>query len=237
MTPMGLLEPKQLVREATLEGLTPERRDRVREHELAAIPSWYNPWAHLACTVGIGLVVLVVSIVRMRPPTPLEWLIVPGEFLLANWFEWRVHKHVLHRRRWPTQFIYDRHTPMHHMVYVEDDMQLRSWTEMRLVLMPAFGVALIVVLTTPFALAVAWLWSANAGWLFLVTASLYMVSYEVCHLAYHLPASSFIGRMRVVRVLREHHARHHDPRLMQRYNFNVTVPLWDWILGTMAPKR
>jgi hypothetical protein len=23
---------------------------------------------------------------------------------------------------------------------------------------------------------------------------------------------------------------------MQRYNFNVTVPLFDWIMGTMAPK-
>jgi sterol desaturase/sphingolipid hydroxylase (fatty acid hydroxylase superfamily) len=37
-----------------------------------------------------------------------------------------------------------------------------------------------------------------------------------------------------VRILRRHHAIHHDPRLMQRYNFNVTVPLWDWVRGTIV---
>jgi hypothetical protein len=24
---------------------------------------------------------------------------------------------------------------------------------------------------------------------------------------------------------------------MQRYNFNVTIPLFDWLYGTMAPKE
>ena len=51
-----------------------------------------------------------------------------------------------------------------------------------------------------------------------------MVSYEVLHLCYHAPKDSFIGRLSLIRVLRAHHARHHDPRIMQRYNFNVTVP-------------
>ena len=64
-----------------------------------------------------------------------------------------------------------------------------------------------------------------------------MVSYEVLHLCYHAPKNSFIGRRKIIGVLRTHHARHHDPRLMQRYNFNVTVPIFDWIMGTMAPKR
>jgi sterol desaturase/sphingolipid hydroxylase (fatty acid hydroxylase superfamily) len=63
-----------------------------------------------------------------------------------------------------------------------------------------------------------------------------MVLYEVSHLSYHLPPESFVGRRRLVRWLREHHARHHDPRLMQKWNFNVTIPFWDWIRGTIAPK-
>ena len=62
-----------------------------------------------------------------------------------------------------------------------------------------------------------------------------MVSYEVLHLCYHAPKDSFIGRRKIIRILRTHHARHHDPRRMQKYNFNVTVPLFDWIMGTMAP--
>ncbi|HUE39224.1 MAG TPA: hypothetical protein VMR29_06945, partial [Candidatus Binatia bacterium] len=58
--------------------------------------------------------------------------------------------------------------------------------------------------------------------------------YELSHLSYHLPPTSFVGRRWLVRVLRQHHARHHDPRLMQRWNFNVTIPFWDWVQGTIV---
>jgi hypothetical protein len=212
----------------------------VRQAGLASIPRWYSPWGHLAATTGVGLLTLALSIWQLRATSvilrPTDWLAVPVTFLFANFFEWRVHKHVLHRRRPPLSLVYDRHTPMHHVVFVEDDMALRSAKEFRLVLMPAFGIAGVVLATAPFALAVAHLWSAGAGWLLLVTASLYLVSYEVLHLCYHAPATSFVGRLRVIRALRAHHARHHDPTLMQRWNFNVTVPLFDAIMGTLAPR-
>ncbi len=32
--------------------------------------------------------------------------------------------------------------------------------------------------------------------------------------------------------LRHHHTVHHDPRLMNRYNFNITYPIFDWLFGT-----
>src|SRR4029078_13703134 len=99
---------------------------------------------------------------------------------------------------------------------------------------PAAGVLGIVLTAAPIAMGAAWLFTPNVGWLCLLTTSLYVVSYELSHLAYHLPENSFIGRRAFVRVMREHHARHHDPRLMQRYNFNVTVPLGDWLFGTFA---
>jgi sterol desaturase/sphingolipid hydroxylase (fatty acid hydroxylase superfamily) len=61
----------------------------------------------------------------------------------------------------------------------------------------------------------------------------YVVAYEWLHLAYHLPADSRIGRSRFIGWLRRHHATHHTPELMQRWNFNVTVPFADWVLGTI----
>ena len=227
----------ELVHEASVRGLTEARRDAVRARSLREIPWWYNPYAHLASTTGIGLVVLVVSLSRLHGVRWTDLLVVPVVVLIANFYEWQVHKSVLHKRFWPFEVIYDKHTPMHHMIYVEEDMALRSAQEFRLILIPAAGVLGIVLAAAPIALGLAWLWSAAAGWLFLLTASLFMVSYEVLHLCYHAPADSFIGRLRLIQVLRAHHARHHDPRLMQRYNFNVTVPLFDWIMGTMAPPR
>ena len=213
-----------------------DRRERIRTETSAAIPRWYSPVGHLAATTGIGITVLAVALTRLHDIRPFEWMVIPLTFVLANGFEWRVHKNVLHRRFWPFEVIYDRHTPMHHVVFVEDDMEVRSRREWRMVLMPAAGVLGAVLVTAPFALAFGRLGSPNAGWLLLVTAALYMVTYELSHLAYHLSPDGIVGRNRLVRRLREHHARHHDPRLMQRYNFNVTIPLFDWVMGTMAPR-
>ncbi|MDB4946835.1 MAG: Sterol desaturase [Labilithrix sp.] len=239
MSSRGAAPGAGLVADARKGHLTEERRERVRARVLREIPWWYSPWGHLAATTGIGLTVLVVSVVQLAKlgARPSDWLVVPAELLLSNFFEWLVHKDVLHKRRWPFEVIYDKHTPMHHIMYVEEDMALRSTKEFRLVLIPAAGVLGIVLAATPLAIAISRLWSSSAGWLFLVTASLYMVTYEVLHLCYHAPSASFIGRLGFIRVMRAHHAHHHDPRLMQRWNFNVTVPLFDWVLRTVAPPR
>lgn len=219
--------------------LSEDRRDAARQQALAEIPWWYSPHGHLAATTGIGLAVLVTSVV-MLARTPMRWtdgLVVPAVILFANYYEWRAHKDVLHKRRWPLEVLYDKHTPMHHVMYVEEDMAIRDVRELRFVLIPAAGVLGIVLAAAPVAFVLARIWSAPAGWLFLLSASLFMVSYEVLHLCYHAPADSFVGRRRMIAVLRAHHARHHDPRLMQRFNFNVTVPLFDWLMGTIAPRR
>jgi Fatty acid hydroxylase superfamily len=215
---------------------TAAARERAREKLMARIPPWYSPWGHLTATTGIGLAVLVLGAWELRAVRLVELLMIPAVFLLANAFEWRVHKNVLHRRLWPVEEIYTRHTPEHHAVYMTNDMAIRSTREFRLVLMPAFGILGIVVATAPVAFGVRLLLGANCGWLFLVSSALYMVGYELSHLSYHLPETTWIGRRPLVKWLREHHARHHDPRLMQKWNFNVTIPLFDWVHGTIAKK-
>jgi len=154
-------------------------------------------------------------------------------WLASNATEWRIHKHVLHRRTWPLQVLFDRHTPEHHQIYLRDDMAMRSRQEFRLVLIPAYGIIAIFVTTFPIPLA---LWLAglpNLAAIYVATSMAYVVSYEWLHLSYHLPADSMIGRRRIIGVLRRHHARHHTPELMQRWNFNVTIPLWDYVMGTV----
>jgi hypothetical protein len=211
-------------------------RQRVRDRLLAGIPPAYNPWLHLAATTGIGLALLVLAAFELHRVHALELLTIPAIFLLSNGFEWRAHRDVLHRARKPFEVLYRKHTPEHHVVYVEGDMDIRDWRELRLVLIPAAGVLGIVISLMPFAALVGWLVTPNTGWLVLLTGGLYMVGYELSHLSYHLPRDSFVGRLALVRVLRAHHARHHDPRLMQRWNFNVTIPLFDWLHGTIAPR-
>jgi len=78
-----------------------------------------------------------------------------------------------------------------------------------------------------------WMLSPNLAALWVASSMGYVVAYEWLHLAYHVPADSPIGRSRLIGWLRRHHAMHHTPELMQRWNFNVTVPLADWVLGTI----
>jgi len=218
------------------DGTFEAHREKVRKESLEAIPSWYSPLGHLLATVGIGAGTVALALSRLSNVSALEALLVPAAgFVIANGFEWRVHKKVLHKRSWPFGELFDRHTPNHHVVFVEDDMALREKKEMRLVLIPAIGVLGSVIASAPGALLFGKIFGANAGWLMLATSGAYMASYELSHLAYHLPEDHPIGGHPLIRFMRKHHAAHHDPKNMQRYNFNVTLPLFDWIMGTMAP--
>jgi hypothetical protein len=208
-------------------------RDHVRQKVVAAIPRWYSPWAHLACPSTIGLALIVACVSLLDRPSWWELLTIPAVWVLSNAIEWRAHKRVLHERTWYAPILYDRHTPLHHRVFVTEDMAIRSTKEFRLVLIPAFGILVLFVGVMPFAAGLWLLGARNPAVLFMATSMAYVLSYEWLHLAYHAPVTSWIGRTRLISRLRRHHATHHSPELMQRWNFNVTVPLWDWLKGTI----
>ncbi len=232
----AVLEPHQLPDQDDIGWDDREQgRERFRDRMIGEISSSYRPWLHLLATTAPGLVLLGLAIWRLDDVKPLEWLLVPTFFVVANLAEWFAHTNLLHRRFKPAAVLYDRHTPQHHRIYRYGQMAIRDRREFKLVLIPAYGVGAILLISTPVALAVGLLWSENAGWLTWVTQGMATTSYELLHLAYHLPEDHPIGKWRVIRRLREHHALHHDPRLMQRWNFNVTFPLGDWIFGTIAP--
>ncbi len=212
--------------------MTRAERDAFRRRELAAIPRWYQPWAHLVVPGVVGLALIVFCGLHIHELRPWQLLIVPIVFVVSNATEWRMHKYVLHRRRRFVEVIYDRHTPIHHRVYVSDDMAIREWRELRLIMIPAYAFFLLFLLNLPFAVI---LWASrqhNLALLYTMTTTAYVLSYEWMHLCFHLPPQSAIGRSWLIRVLRRHHATHHSPDLMQRWNFNVVVPLWDWVRGT-----
>lgn len=208
-------------------------RDELRARCLERIPRWYSPWLHLCATSVAGIAIVVAALALLGRPGAWELLAVPASLLLANALEWRAHKGLLHRRTRGFEVLYDRHTPLHHRIYVTEDMALRHVREFRLVLLPAYAVLVIALLVLPLAGLLAIAASRDAGLLFLATSTGYVVLYEWLHLAYHAPPGSWVNRLGPVRRLARHHAVHHSPALMQRWNFNVTVPVWDWVRGTV----
>lgn len=205
-----------------------------RERVVAAIPDSYKPWLHVLATTSVGAAAVAFGAWRLTNVGAAELLTVPIMFVVSNGVEWRAHRNILHRPLWPLKDLYQRHTPEHHRVFRHHDMAVRSWKELKLVLIPASGVAAIIAAAVPAAALAGAVFGSNVGMLVFITSGAYVATYELSHLVYHLPEESFFGRLPFVKVFREHHARHHEPRLMQKWNFNVTVPLWDALMGTIA---
>lgn len=215
-----------------------DNRERRRAEIVAHVPDWYRPWLHLAIPSIIGAVVAGAALSRLHALSALDLLAVPVTLFASFGFEWRVHKYVLHRKVPLLGLIYRRHELMHHVIYTYDDMAMRSGRELWLILMPAYAIVLVFLLNAPFVALIALVFGQNAALLVLATSMFFFLSYEWLHMAYHQPPESFLGRRRVIQVLREVHRRHHDPALMKRWNFNVTVPVFDWLLGTLwSPER
>jgi hypothetical protein len=212
--------------------LSLERRTALRNQLLAETPRWYVPWVHLFVPSLVGITAIVVALSNLRDLRPVELLTVPFVYLFANAFEWWIHGAALHRRHPLAPVLYDQHTPKHHMLYLTDDMAIRDDREYRLVLIPAFGLFLIFVGQIPMTMALWWFGLPNVACLYLATAIAYAVSYEWLHFSYHLPHDHPVAKNPIILRLAHHHAVHHDPRIMQRYNMNVTVPLTDWVMGT-----
>jgi hypothetical protein len=192
-----------------------------------AIPPGYRPMVHLLFPSLFGLTMGVVALALLRDLRLSELWTIPITFVVALGFEWRTHKDILHRRLPLLSELYERHERMHHVVYTADDMEMRSRDEMALVLMPWFAVVLVTLLLFPVAFFTAWLVSRNSGLLAFCTGVAFFVSYEWLHCSYHLPASHPIARLWVIRQLSALHRCHHDPPNMKRWNFNVTIPLFD----------
>ena len=158
---------------------------------------------------------------------------MPLFLLFGNAVEWHAHRGLLHRRVRFLEVFYVRHTPQHHAVFVADDMAIRSPRELKFVLLPAYGILGILALTSPLTFVLVWAGQGNLAALWVASVVFYVLSYEWLHLAYHLPQDSWFARTRLLSVLRRHHQTHHAPHLMHRWNFNVTVPFWDLVRGTV----
>ncbi len=213
---------------------SPARREAVRGKIVEAIPAGYSPTLHLLAPAALGVVVFVVCLWLVRDLRAVELWTIPLTLFSGFGFEWRVHKSILHKRLPIPGFemLYVRHELYHHVIYTYEDMTMRDKREWRLVLMPAYAIVLVFGMLIPIGLVLWKLLGANVALLHVATSMIFFLAYEWMHLAYHLPADHPVSRVGLIGKLRELHRRHHEPRLMKRWNFNVTVPVFDWIHRT-----
>ncbi|MEE4161408.1 MAG: sterol desaturase family protein [Woeseiaceae bacterium] len=194
----------------------------------------YSGRLHLATTISVSVLVALVSAAQLDGVTPLEWLTIPLTFLYANLSEYLGHRGPMHHKTRFLTRLFERHSIEHHSFFTDKAATFDSSRDYKAVLFPPI---LLIFFIGAFAMPVGallyWLISPNVCYLFVLTAVLYFLNYELLHFAYHADPASWIGRLPFMSRLRQHHVTHHNRKLMTRYNFNITYPICDLVFGTL----
>ena len=152
----------------------------------------------------------------------------------ASFFEWSVHKYLLHRPRTFFTSWFVSHTRIHHVTFKFDaSYHLQDEADAEIIDMKRWAPLLIFSGSAPY-LLVMLLFDFHQEWVMMLTGTfisvLYYVAYEYLHSCMHLPKERQLEMSRLFRRLNGHHLLHH--RFMGK-NFNVVFPFADWCTGTL----
>jgi hypothetical protein len=150
----------------------------------------------------------------------------------ASFFEWTLHRFVMHRPLWKFRYPFESHALVHHRVFRADETYhlIRAQDAKTIPMAWWNGPVLVAVGMLPFVPAAFFLgsWGFPCG--ALLACAGYYAAYEYMHWCMHLPKKRSVERSGIFFRLNGHHLLHH--RYMRR-NFNVVLPLADLCLGTL----
>lgn len=214
-----------------------QRTERFRQQYRNGISRWYSGIAHLLFVFGLGGAMMLYSFLQVQHIATGVVVAIILAMLLGNLGEYVAHKSLGHKKRRFAGLFYSRHSGDHHTFFTDQDYTINSLRDLRVVLFPAFLlVAVTLLIATPLALLARQLGGEDAGWAMAGGVLLAYLFYEFVHLCDHLPDGHFLTRLPGIRNLRAHH-RHHHAVDGKDSNYNVTIPLSDWLLGTKAAPR
>ena len=200
------------------------------------IPKWYIPEMHLGTNILVIISVFYYSFSNLAHVTAFELLMIPAMLIGGNFFVWAFHKYPLHRPFKIMPLAYKIHTLSHHYFYTDEAIIYRDKRDFIILFFPVHFVlpvnGIVFPLIAYFARTYGVL-SANASYLLVFMAALYLVLYEVFHFVSHLPQESKVLRVPFFMSAWKHHRIHHTIKYMGKYNFNIVFPLFDKVFGTI----
>jgi hypothetical protein len=164
----------------------------------------------------------------------IAWILTACFFagiVYASFFEWALHRFVMHTNLKFFSYPYRSHAVTHHTVFGSGkDYHIMDEKHRPLVTMAWWNGPVLVVINTPAALLaslIAGTWWAVAPFLGAMTC--YYIAYEYFHYCMHVPGPRWFQKTRLFRWVDTHHRLHH---LAPNRNLNVVLPLADWTLRT-----
>lgn len=213
--------------------MTPQAMEKFRDKYRAAISPNYNGWVHMGFVLIVGISVILYCLLQIVNSSWREWLVFPLTMLSVNFAEYYAHRWLGHRKTKYGQLFYQRHSGDHHSFFLAHAMPYQSVRDWRVVLFPSYLIiAFILGLVIPGGWLLMEITTDNIAHLYGAAAISGYLFYEVMHFSYHLPTGSFVERTPIWRELRQLHVEHHKRELMTEKNFNITLPIFDWLLGT-----
>ena len=210
------------------------RTSRFRQQYRDGISRYYSGIGHMLFVFGLGGVMMGYCFTRISNLSATVISAITFALLLGNIGEYVAHKSLGHKKRRFAGLFYSRHSGDHHTFFTDQDYTINSLRDLRAVLFPAILlVAVTLLIALPLAVLARAAAGEDAGWAMAGGVLLAYLFYEFVHLCDHLPDDHFLTRLPGIRALRAHHRQHHATEGKDS-NFNVTIPLSDWLLGTKA---
>ncbi len=206
-------------------------RERFREEYIGKNYSGkiHLVFINLWCVAGI-----IICAVNIHQPTGKQWLVIPFTFLYTNLFEYFGHRYPMHHQYGKLKAVFKRHTLQHHHFFTNESMNCDSVNDFKIILFPpVLLIFFSMFFVLPVAVLIYYVFSLNAAMFFIATTLAYYLNYEWLHLAYHLPETHFVYKIPGLKTLRSLHHQHHDMKEMDKYNFNISYPVFDLVFGTL----
>jgi hypothetical protein len=155
-----------------------------------------------------------------------------GGIIYCSLFEWLLHRYVMHRPLGFFRYPFQAHTIVHHQTFRADDSyHLKQETDKQTVPMAWWNAPAIWLLHVGPVLGLQWLVGQPIAWGTFAALVGYYAAYEYMHWCMHIPRQRHVERSGIFYRLNGHHLLHH--RYMGK-NFNVVLPLFDALFGTLV---
>jgi len=154
-----------------------------------------------------------------------------GGVIYCSFFEWMLHRYVMHRPWKFFRYPFQAHTIVHHQTFRADaTYHLQKEADKHTVPMAWWNAPVLWLLHVGPVLWLQWSIGKPIAWGTFVALVGYYAAYEYLHWCMHVPRQRHVERSGIFFRLNGHHLLHH--RYMAK-NLNVVLPLFDALFGTL----